>query len=142
MTTTLVLGIGNPDRGDDGAGVAVARAVTGARVEELRDCSTLIARWANEERVVVVDAMKSGAEPGTITEIDGLREQLGTGTFPSTHSFGLAESLELARVTGRLPGSLIIYAIEGERFEHGHGLTPAVEEAVHEVLALIERDLS
>jgi hypothetical protein len=37
----------------------------------------------------------------------------------STHAFGVAETVELARSLGRLPGYLVAYLIEGERFETG-----------------------
>ena len=58
MTTDpLVIGIGNPDRGDDAAGVLVSRALTTVRTKELPDCTALLDVWANESHVIVVDAM-------------------------------------------------------------------------------------
>jgi hydrogenase maturation protease len=128
---SLILGVGNPDRGDDGAGIHTARRLqTSGRVREVRDCSTLIDLWDGETDVTVIDATISGAEPGTITRFDGLRDRLPADTFQSTHSFGLAESVELARVLKRLPARLTIYGIEAGSLLHGAALTARVEEAV------------
>ena len=48
----------------------------------------------------------------------------------STHGFGLAEALELARALGQLPRRCIVYAIEGASFETGAPLSPEVAAAV------------
>lgn len=128
---SLVLGVGNLDRGDDGAGIHAARRLRGLRrVCEVRDCSRLIDLWEDETDVTVIDATISGAEPGTITRFDGLKDRLPADTFESTHAFGLAESIALARVLERLPARLVIYGIEAGSLGHGEPLTPAVEEAV------------
>lgn len=136
MTTSLILGVGNPDRGDDGAGIHAARLLRGQqRVKEVRDCSTLLDLWEDETDVTVIDAMYSGAEPGTISRYDGMRDPLPLRGFSSTHSFGLAESVELGRVLGRLPRRLTIYGIEGSSFGHGEALSPRVQEAVETLAA-------
>lgn len=135
----LVIGVGNPDRGDDGAGVLVVRRLRqGRRVVEVTDCSRLLDVWAGEHEVVVIDATISGAEPGTITEFDGCRDRLPTATFRSSHSFGLGEGVEMARALGRLPGHLTIYGIEGSQFGHGQPLSPPVEAAVGRLATHLE----
>ena len=53
----------------------------------------------------------------------------------STHAFGVADAVELARALGRLPGRLDVYAIEGASFAAGDRLSPAVERAVAELAA-------
>jgi hydrogenase maturation protease len=60
----------------------------------------------------------------------------------STHALGLAAAIELARELGRLPRRLVVYGIEGERFELGEGLTPAVGDAVERLVAELRRDLA
>ena len=65
----LILGCGNPDRSDDAAGVLVARRLRelGIPAEEFGgDAPALIDAWSGWADVIVVDAMKSGASPGTI----------------------------------------------------------------------------
>jgi hydrogenase maturation protease len=65
---------------------------------------------------------------------DALNQQLPENLFNySSHLFGLAEAIRLARVLGRLPEQLIVYGIEGVRFGYGEGLTLSVAAAVAEV---------
>jgi len=137
----LVIGVGNDYRGDDGAGLLVARAlfasgVAGMRVLELPGEGTeLMDTWLGEKRVIVIDASKSGAEVGAIMRLDAIAAPLPAGFFNySTHAFGLAEAVETSRNLGTLPEQLIIYAIEGSAFCQGDPLSAAVEEAVTSVV--------
>ena len=52
----------------------------------------------------------------------------------STHGFGVAEAVELARSLNQLPPQLIIYGIEGKNFADGFGLSPEVEGAAAQVV--------
>ncbi len=137
----LVIGVGNDYRGDDGAGLLVARALLtsgakGMRVLELPGEGTeLMDAWAGEERVIVIDASSSGANAGAIMRLDAIASPLPTGFFSySTHAFGLAEAVETSRNLGTLPQRLIIYAIEGDAFGMGDMLSSVVEEAVERVV--------
>jgi hydrogenase maturation protease len=138
----LVIGVGNDLRGDDGAGLAVARAVrshvdraerSSLTVRELGgDPAALLDAWRGHDAVIVVDTMRSGAAPGTILRVDARRDALPRrrGQAASTHGIGLEETIELARALDQLPGALIIYAVEGARFGTGTGLSAQVEAAV------------
>lgn len=134
----LVLGFGNAWRGDDGAGPAVIerlRARGAARAAALgAPGPELFERWGPADRVALVDAVVSGAAPGTIHRLDALRAPLPAGLRRlSTHGGGLGEALELARALERLPAELTVYAIEGATFEAGQPLSPAVAAAVAQV---------
>src|ERR1035437_11103975 len=65
-----------------------------------------------------------------------------TTLFRSTHHFGLAEAVELARVLDRLPPCLWIYGIEGRRFEQGSCPSPEVARAIEEVAERIARGVT
>jgi hydrogenase maturation protease len=137
---TLVIGIGNPWGHDDAAGVELARrlraaAPDGISVIELDgEPVTLLEAWAGQRAAIVVDAVSSGAPPGTVHRFDAAAAPLPARTFThSTHVLGLAEAIELGRALGRLPERLVVYGIEGERFDAGAGLSPAVERAVDEL---------
>ena len=138
---TLIVGLGNPDRGDDAAGIQTARRLSGhLRAHEITDCSKLLDLWAGETSCTVIDATRSGADPGTVTTFDGLAETLPADTFRSTHTLGLRDVVELGRAIGRLPECLIVFGIEGATFELGKPMSPAVEEAVESLVAsLAER---
>ncbi len=126
----LVIGVGNRLRGDDGAGPAVARALDG------RECSgelfELLDAWEGAAAVVLVDAVRSGAPPGTLHRFDASETPLPVGftAAPSTHALGLGEAIELARAIGRLPGRVVVHGVEGERFELGEGLSAATASAL------------
>jgi hydrogenase maturation protease len=136
----ILIGVGNAWRGDDGAGLAVARRVrelspAGVEVREVEgDATALVEAWSGAEGVVVVDAAESGAPPGTVRRFDAASQPLPVrGLRSSTHAFGVADAVELARALGRLPQRLDVYAIEGASFAAGERLSPAVERAVAEL---------
>jgi hydrogenase maturation protease len=153
----VVVGIGAPDRGDDAVGPAVVREVaellaatagssqggpgpgaapTPGEVEcvEREDPSALMDLWHGVELCVVVDAVVSGASPGTLHEV-----ATGADVPPlpargrhvaGTHDFGLGTAVELARALGRLPGRVVVVGVEAASFDHGAPLHPAVAAAV------------
>lgn len=137
MSETLVIGVGNAYRGDDGAGIAVARKLAaqrlpGVRVMEMNgEGTSLVDAWKDVPSVLLVDAVSSGAVPGTIH-----RFEVQAGPLPtelkhhSSHFFGVAEAVEVARALGRIPPRLVIYGIEGKNFSLGRDLSPEVEGAV------------
>lgn len=128
-----MIGLGNAMRGDDAAGLIAARRLHG--VEHEGEPLALLDVWDGAQSVVVIDAVRSGGVPGTIHRFDAtepLPAALRSST--STQAVGLAETIELARALDRLPARLTVYGIEGERFEAGTGLTPAVSAAVEAVV--------
>ena len=125
-----VIGVGNDWRSDDGAGLEVARRL-GGRVLSGEPIGVVEALHGADE-VTIVDAVSSGAPPGTVHEFEAGTEPLPVDLFgsASTHALGLAEAIEIARSLGRLPARVRVLGIEGARFEYGCGLSPDVEAAV------------
>jgi hydrogenase maturation protease len=144
----VVIGLGNPDCGDDGVGPLVARAVSdriaGLRVIERRgDALALMEDWAGAEAVVLIDAAAAVSEPGRIHRIDLAQEELPRDlSLSSTHAFGVADAIALARTLGRLPPQVIVYAVEGENFAPGDPMSPAVAAAAENVAARILSELA
>jgi len=140
----LVVGCGNQDRSDDAAGLLVVRRLheLGIHAVELGgEGLALIDAWSGWADVIVVDAVMSGAPPGTITVWDARTFPFPVGQFRcSTHAFGMAETIELARALGRLPGKLIVYGIEGIRFGCGGPPSPEVAEAVERLAQRIAKE--
>ncbi|HET8758253.1 MAG TPA: hydrogenase maturation protease, partial [Solirubrobacteraceae bacterium] len=120
-----MIGVGNAVRGDDAAGLLAARALGGVELEG--DPSALIDLFDGLDAAVVVDAVRSGAAPGTVRRFDAAGGPLPAAirSSTSTHLVGIAEAIELARTLDRLPPRLTVYAIEGERFEAGAPVSPA-----------------
>ncbi len=145
----VVIGVGNELRGDDAAGLIVARrlrerAATQALVLAWEaDPAGLPEAWIGAEMAIVVDTVVSGAEPGTVQRFDASVAPLPARLArSSTHALGVAEAIELARALDRLPGHTIVYGIEGRSFAAGAPLDPAVERAVDETLTRVVAELA
>ena len=113
-------------------------------IEHSGEGTGLINLWENHERVLIIDAMRSNQPPGTIRLINANRQQIPTDLFHySSHQFGLAQAVELAKTLNRLPTRLWILGIEGANFDYGEQLTPTVEdamdEAMQQAIALMEQ---
>jgi hydrogenase maturation protease len=143
-----VIGIGNALRGDDAAGLAVARRLrdhAGGAVEvrvSSGTCGDLLDAWAGASDVILVDSVRSGSEPGTIHRFEGDAPLPETPAALSSHAAGLAETVGLAHSLGRLPARLVVYGIEGARYTLGAGLSPEVRAAVETVCDRIMRQCS
>lgn len=139
MSRLVVVAVGNRLRGDDAAGPLVADAVRAAGVparvvEAATNPLTILDAWCPEDTVFLVDAVLSGGAPGTIHELTPRDTALLTERpGGSTHGFGLAAVVELARVLGHLPRTLVILGIEGARFDLGAEPHPAVRQAAQAV---------
>lgn len=143
-TRRIVIGIGNPDRGDDGAGREVVRCLKGllpddmVAIEHDGEAMALMARFEGVDRVYLIDACSSDAPTGTVRRFDVGAAPLPQGTScVSTHGFGLAEAIELARTLGQLPSHSVVYAIEGASFQAGAPLSAPVADAVSEAADLL-----
>jgi hydrogenase maturation protease len=132
----LVVGIGNTVRGDDAVGLRVAEALglSETVVQHDGEPASLIVLWEGHEEVVLVDAITSGRDPGTVTEIDATQSILPAGMCHSTHALGPAEAVELARALGKLPAKISLVGIEGGDYSFGAGLSASVEAAIGEVV--------
>jgi hydrogenase maturation protease len=148
MTRTLVIGVGNPSRGDDGLGLEAARRLRAKGLAEATvlesggDAAGLMAAWQGFERVILLDAASSGGGPGQVRRLDASREPLPASLLhASTHALGVAEAVELARSLGRLPPAVIVYAIEAGCFEPGAPLSHEAKAGVSEVVAQVLDEL-
>jgi len=140
--TLRIIGCGNVDRGDDAAGVLVARRLLALGVESFGaetseqsgESFSLMDCWIGFEHVILVDAIAPNGTPGVVEVWNAHTAELREDLFPcSTHAFGLREAVELARTMNRLPQLLQIYGIEGKQFSFNTPLSPEVEHAVESV---------
>jgi hydrogenase maturation protease len=147
----LVVGLGNELIGDDAVGIRVARVLerltlpagveVHARPALGLDLIDVLSDW---ERLVLVDAMKTGRPPGTCTVLD-LSEIGSLAQCPAcSHSFGVAEIVALA---ARLrpdvaPAKIVVVGVEARVLDRfGTALSDEVRAAlpgaVDEVLRLV-----
>ncbi|AOW92643.1 hydrogenase maturation protease [Rhodococcus sp. WMMA185] len=146
---TVVIGLGNDLRRDDGIGPSVAREVAEHVSSDVcvsvseGDPAALLDTWTSADLAVVVDAVvREPPRPGTMHRLTP-EEVVETeeGLF-STHGLRLDDILRLGEALGRLPRRMIIFAVEVADLGCGRGLSPAVvgalESTVSAVLAAID----
>ena len=145
---TLIIGVGNADRGDDVVGLVVVRrlrgrpAISASMIEASGDGSALIEAWRSADRVILIDAIQSGAAPGTIERFEAHARPIPINQFrTSTHTFGVGAAIELARALGQLPPRLIVDGIEGRCSAMGAGLSSEAERAACEVLEQVQGEI-
>lgn len=143
-----VLAVGREDAGDDAAGPlalasVAARAGAGVAIVHCDDePMTLIEAWEGAALAILVDAMASGAPPGTVARFDVTAAPLPAHVRPpvSTHGIGVHEVIELARALRRMPARLVVWGIEAADTRHGARATRAVLAGVERAAAAIVRE--
>lgn len=145
--STVVIGIGNNFRRDDGLGLAVAEQIAERHLPWVRvvtgtgEPGALLDAWTGAARAVVVDAAAGpDSTPGRVRRwsADDLEP---AATVLSSHRLGLAQTAALGRALGRMPGELVVFTVEIADTGHGAGLTPAVAAAVPKVIDAVLAEL-
>lgn len=148
---TVIIGMGNPLLSDDGVGIAVAHAVAGQMRQfttlTLRELHTggirLMEAMAGFKRAVVVDAMLSGALPGTVQRFDPTDFVTTKNTF-SSHDTNFATAYKLGEMAGiQLPERVSFWGIEAREFDlFGELFTDEVAAAVPVAVRLIAAEIA
>ncbi len=145
----VVIGIGNPDRGDDAVGRRVAQRLAGTVPPEVEilehdgEATSLLACMEGAAAAWLIDACVSGKPAGTVQRFDVTATPLPQDAFNlSTHGFGLAEAIELARALDQLPPRCVVYAVEAGSVVAGAPLSPAVSAAVDAVGARLRAEIT
>ena len=157
----VVIGVGTPYKRDDAVGPTVVellrRRIPGSALADVRagrlevvelDGEAARLMQAFRECTFVVDAVRSGAAPGTIHRLDVSELMTGTrGWSPDVHLggghlLGVPDAIAMAEVLGRLPRRLVVLGVEGEHFDAGVGLTPVVAAACRHLVDELLADLA
>jgi hydrogenase maturation protease len=136
MAAAVVIGVGNRWRRDDAAGLEVIDVLRErvddavALVESDGEPTRLLDAFAIAPKVVMVDAVVTGAIPGAVHRFTD--EQLPTrmGIGQSSHLVQLFETIELGKLLDKLPQGLILIGIEATDFDNGEGMTEPVAAGV------------
>jgi hydrogenase maturation protease len=149
VTSTLVLGMGNPILSDDGVGLEVARRLQdgllpdGVEVQQSEVAGLRLLELVNGyDKVVIVDALRSGREPGEIVRYEA-GEFKGGHRYGSAHSIGLHTALELGRRLGMpMPADVTVFAVEAEDIEtFGEEFSAPVKAAADKVVELVRAEV-
>ena len=146
-----VIGCGNPNRSDDGAGVAVIQALReSAALRERADvrlfdagtdgmavmfaargCATLI----------VIDSCKTGGEPGALFEVPGAELEAPHQPSLNLHDFRWDHALHAGRrIFGdQFPRDVVVLLVEAGSLALGVGLSDPVAAASRRVCSRVEQ---
>lgn len=140
---TLIIGCGNLLRGDDGVGPILIRQLwqiglpDGMRVADGGTAGMDVAfKMRGADRVVIVDAARTGADPGTLYQVPGAElENLPPLEGINLHAFRWDHALAFGRwlLKDDYPRDITVYLIEGACFEHGEPLSPPVQQAMEQL---------
>jgi hydrogenase maturation protease len=144
----VVIGVGNEFRRDDGVGPAVVTSLRGLVPPEVElvltdgEPTRLIEAWTGAALAVVVDAVRADpSRPGRVYRLVLDQPLAGTKRTASSHGFGLGDAVRLALALDRMPGLLVVHAIEAEDLSQGVGLSPLVAAAVGDVARAVLTDI-
>ena len=149
MLKTKIIGIGNELRHDDGLGIIAARRLISLApsdvivIEDFGEGTSLINNWENANKVIIIDAVNAEYEPGKVIQLFAHNEPIPSKFFNySTHAFGVAEAIELARAMNKLPMELILFGIQGVDFSSGMGLSEKVKKSMNRLVELVLDEIS
>jgi hydrogenase maturation protease len=142
-----IVGIGSP-HGDDALGWEAVRMLR-ERIGERPGVETYLANGGQRllelldgrGTLLVIDAMQSGAAPGTIHRLKWPDPRLESMLARSTHDLGLVDALNLAHTLFIAPACTIVVAMEMESAKLNQGLSEAVQEQLEKLVGLIGQTL-
>ncbi len=147
----LVVCVGNSLVGDDAAGCAVYEVLSrqplpeGTRLHLLGVGGiSLLECLDGESIMIVVDAVRLGADPGTVHVLDWDALPQVETRAASAHGIGLREAIALGRTVCPevMPQKVLLIGIEGASFETiGCSMTPEVASAVERSAKEVRRQL-
>lgn len=101
----------------------------------------LLALAAGAPALILIDAMRSGASPGTVRRLAAEEVAMAQGGM-SSHGLGVAEWLAVARALDLLPAAVLVYGIEAPSSAPATEPGERVSAAVPAVLRLLSADLA
>ena len=141
-TPLLILGLGNLICADDGLGVIAAgrlselyEAPEGVRILDGGTQGLALLPYIEDaERVILVDAIRDDAPPGSFVRLDGDEVAPAVAARLSVHQIGVADLLDGAHWRGRFPSTLVLLGLVPASVELGLGLSAAVERRLPELV--------
>jgi len=145
--SVLVLGIGNLLLSDEGVGVKAVE-----ELENRYDCSDaveivdggtsgseLLPFFDDRSHILIIDAVKTGNQPGTIVRIENPPAFFQKKISP--HQIGLADVLGLAAITDNLPGKITLFGIEPKELSTGLDLSTEVARNLSRLVDMVVEEL-
>lgn len=140
----VILGIGNILLSDEGIGVHVANELAKTElppevsiVKGGTDGFRLLNVITEADRLIIVDSLRTGAEPGTIYRFDvGDVRCCPSGFKTSVHQIGILEVIDLSGLIGKTPHTTVI-GVEPKSLEMNMELSPEIREKIPKIIELV-----
>ena len=141
-----VIGVGNILLKDEGIGVHVIYALKRASLEGMDDSTIVDGGTCPDafylvpegvDKLIVVDAVRGGCEPGTIYRFTPQDIVFRTGVIASLHQLGLSESLQMIGHSAHRPRQVVIVGVEPKEIAWGLKVSPELWRKIPVIIALI-----
>lgn len=134
-----VIAVGSPHGDDQVAWRLIerlqARQGINARLVTMSDPLQLHDYVDDCGQLIVVDGCSGSGPPGTVTRLEWPDVRIAERHSHSTHGVGIAESLQLATMLGRLPPKVVVFGVEIAQCLPGSSTSVAVESALSQLEA-------
>ncbi len=145
----ILVCLGNAYMKDDGLGLRVAELLkqrnlgTDVSIEEHAEMDfTILENVRGASKIVVVDALKSGKEPGTVSKFTVVPRKNELTTLPSLHSLALTDVIDVASSSGMIDCPVVIVGVEPKDDSMGEGLSPEVQSSLPKAIEAVLEELS
>ena len=146
----LILGIGNILLKDEGIGVHVVNRLKEMDLPEnveVLDGGTagleLVDFIENREKLIVIDAVKTGDKPGTICRLTEANLQIKPKGIMSFHEIDFLDALYLSEVMkNNTPKEIVVIGIEPKDMSDGLELSPEIEERIPKIIDIVMKELN
>ena len=146
----VVIGFGNILLKDEGIGVHIIRKFESMMRKNTHQfmlidggtCPDILFQLPEKiAKLIVVDAVKGGGEPGSIYRFTPTDIEFKRGTITSLHQLGLEEDLRMMELMGKYPESVIIIGVEPAEIDWGLEISPQLEVKIPQVIHLLEQEV-
>jgi hydrogenase maturation protease len=148
-TKTVVIGLGNLYMKDDGLGLRVAEELKKMNLGEAVSVQqrpemdlAVIGELQDASKVIIVDAVKGGMKPGTISKYTLTPRKEEIAALPGLHSMKLSDLLDIAMSSGVLTCPVVIVGVEPKDDSLGTELSSEVQSALPKVIEAVVGELS
>lgn len=144
----LLLGVGNLLQADDGVGVHAVREMMKLGLPdsvEIIDGGTagidLSSLIEDRTRVIVIDAVDGGMEPGTLFRFAPEDIVLQPEGMNSLHQIGLLEAVRMAQLVGRAPEGAVIIGVQPAIVDWGMSLSEPVRNRLPRIISEAHKEI-
>ena len=144
----IILGMGNLLRGDDGIGTHFVRMLNkddldcdNLEIIEGGICPEFASFIEDADKLIIVDAIRGGKEPGTIYHLGIDDVAMDLAAKSSVHQLGLVDNLKILRILGREPRHTIIIGIEPKNTDCRLELSPEVKKGLTELRKIVMEEI-